>query len=49
MIATLLQAAVAYEAVLQGSGWPVTWSLAYLSAVATLAFFWGSSIATGRS
>ena len=47
--ATLLQAAMAYEAVLQVSGWPPTWSLAYLSAVATLAFFWGSSIATGRS
>ena len=48
-IATILQAAVAYEAVLQVSGWPPTWSLAYLSAVAALAFFWGSSIATGRS
>ena len=49
VIATLLQAAVAYEGVLQDSGWPATWSLAYLSAVATLAFFWGSSVATGRS
>lgn len=49
VIATLLQAAVAYEGVLQESGWPATWSVAYLSAVATLAFFWGSSIATGRS
>ena len=46
--ATLLQAAVAYEAVLQVSGWPPIWSLVYLSAVAALTFFWGSSIATGR-
>ena len=48
-IATILQAAAAYEGVLQVSGWPATWSLAYLAAVAALAFFWGSSIATARN
>ncbi len=47
-IATLLHAALAYEAVLQVSGWSPGSSLAYLSAVAALAFFWGLSIATGR-
>jgi hypothetical protein len=47
-IAALLHAALAYEAVLQVSGWSANSALAYLSAVATLAFFWGLSIATGR-
>lgn len=47
-IAVLLNAAIVYEAVLQLSGWSTYSALAYLAAVATLAFFWGLSIGTAR-
>ena len=48
-IAALLHAALGYASVLQVSGWSPNAALAYFAAVATLAFFWGSSIATARS
>lgn len=48
LIASLMHAALAYAAVLQVSGWAPNGVLAYFAAVAALAFFWGSAIATAR-